>query len=101
MQLSEYKDEYTERGLYALYNYLENRENNRVFSPLDRATNWRQYPTAWEAMEQYQPEDMPTIDEEGLDLLEIAEKTEALALEWLNDRTTVITFDGGIIIQNF
>ena len=31
----------------------------------------------------------------------VKQMQEALALEWLQDRTTVITFDGGIIIQNF
>jgi len=53
-------------------------------------------------MEQYQPEDMPTVDDsEGMDLLEISEAGEALALEWLQDMTQVITFQGGIIIQDF
>lgn len=30
-----------------------------------------------------------------------SEDAEESALEWLNDRTTVITFDGGVIIQQF
>jgi len=60
-----------------------------------------EYATAWEAMEQYQPEDMPCEGEEGDDLVEIQEKNEAEALRWLQDRTQVITFDGGIVIQNF
>jgi S-adenosylmethionine synthetase len=82
---------------------------------------WSEYPTAWEAMKEYQPDDMPVIDLEeytdedgtGPDLLEVAELEEKAAREWLEDRTTVldvenIDFSGGerreirsILIQQF
>jgi hypothetical protein len=29
------------------------------------------------------------------------EEKEAIAIKWFEDRTTVIQFDGGIILQNF
>lgn len=98
-------DNFTRNGLEALYDYLDNLSddiNEHIeLDVIAICCDYTQYETAYEAMEQYQPEDMPTVDEEDLDLIEIAEKQEQLALEWLNDRTTVITFDGGIIIQNF
>ena len=98
-------DNFTYEGLQALYNYLDNL-SDEINQPLELdviaiCCDYSQYETAWEAMEQYQPEDMPTVDEEDIDLIELSEKQEALALEWLNDNTTVITFKGGVIIQNF
>jgi hypothetical protein len=41
-------------------------------------------------MEQYHPDDMPVEGEPGDDLLEIAEKNEQAAREWLDERTTVL-----------
>ena len=54
--------------------------------------------------------DVYTIEEHGsVDLIEVSELEEAQALEWLQDRTQVITWDEqyfdktvkGIIIQQF
>jgi hypothetical protein len=100
-----YKNNFTRPALFALFDHLDN-ESEEIESPLEFdmvaiACDYSEYKTAWEAMEQYQPEDMPIVDEEGLDLVELNTKQEQLALEWLNNKTTVITFDGGIIIQNF
>lgn len=105
MQNSEYKDEYNPIALQAIYYYLDNQPENIEFDPIMIATTWKVYPTAWEAMEQYQPEDMPTpyiSDDENPDLMELQEKEEQMAMEWLKDHTEVITFTGGIIInRNF
>ena len=99
-------DNFTYEGLQALYDYLDNLSDdineNIELDVIAICCDYSQYETAWEAMEQYQPEDMPTVDNsEGMDLLEITEASEQLALDWLNDRTLIITFDGGVIIQNF
>lgn len=52
---------------------------------------WNEYDSAWDAMQQYQPEDMPTVDDsEGMDLVEISEASEQLAREWLEERTLVL-----------
>lgn len=48
------------------------------------------YESAYEAMEQYQPADMPLEGEDGDDLEEVTEKNEKAAREWLEDQTTVI-----------
>lgn len=96
---------YSYNGKRALYDYLEEYEES-TGTPVELdivalCCKYSEYDSAWEAMKQYQPEDMPVEGEEGDDLLEIAVKNEKAALEWLQDRTTVITFDKGIIIQHF
>lgn len=92
-------------GARALVEYMEQLEEDLEQDiEMDRVAlrcDYSEYKSAWEAMQQYQPDDMPTIDSEGMDLVELGEAQEAAALEWLQDRTTVITFDGGVIISQF
>lgn len=105
------RDNFSRGGLFALYEYLdalsEDLGEDIEYDPIAFCCDYTEYSSAWKAMEQYQPEDMPTIDDEpdengrGMDLEELGEAQEAAALEWLQDRTTVIEFDGGVIIQNF
>lgn len=99
------KDQFTYEGLEALFDYLEEYEEGLgeqiEFDMVGICCDYTEYATAWEAMEQYQPEDMPVIDKEGIDLVELQELQEAEALRWLEERTEVIKFDTGIIIGNF
>ena len=100
-----YKDKYSYNALMAMYDYFQELSVD-MGEPFELdvvaiACDYSEYSTAYEAMEQYQGEDMPIVDEEGIDLLELATKQEELAFAWLEERTTVINFDGGIIIQNF
>lgn len=104
------KDEYaawTYNGARALAEYLDNLDDETgeetEFDRVAIRCEYSQYGSAWEAMEQYQPEDMPTIDDpsESMDLVELDEAQEAEALRWLNDHTTVIEFEGGVIIADF
>ncbi len=105
MQSDTYKNNFTYEGLAALFEYLEQYEEETSeeidFDMVALACEYSEYASAWEAMEQYQPEDMPTEGEEGDDLVEIQEKNEAEALRWLEERTQVIPFEKGIIIQQF
>lgn len=100
-----YKDNFSGNGLRALYEYLtEYEESTGEEIELDVVAiccEYSEYESAWQAMEQYKPEDMPVEGEAGDDLLEVQAKNEAKALEWLEERTAVITFDGGVIIQQF
>lgn len=101
-----YKDNFTYDGLTALFDYLEQYEEETgeeiEFDMVALACEYSEYESAWEAMEQYQPEDMPVEGEEGDDLVEIQEKNEAEALRWLEENTTVIPVEGGgVIIQDF
>lgn len=79
----------------ALFDYYEQlSEDMGEDIELDRVAircDWTEYDSAWDAMLQYQPDDMPTVNNsEGMDLLEIQEASEQLAREWLEDRTTVL-----------
>ncbi len=118
-QSDNYKNNFSYHGLKALYEYLEQlSEDIGEDIELDVCAiccDYAEYDSAYDAMEQYQPEDMPVEGEEGDDLIEIQEKNEAAALEWLQDRTQVIEVEGhdyskgltdaplikSIIIQNF
>ncbi len=63
-----------------------------------------EYSSATEAAQDHgwEPEAELCDDDDNLrDADEVAEENESLALDWLNNRTLVIEFDGGIIIQNF
>ena len=106
-----YKDNFSYDALVALYDHLQQCSED-MGEPFELdvvaiACDFVEYDSAYEAMEQYQAEDMPTVDGiddngEGRDLVEISEETEQLALDWLNDHTTVLKLEnGGVIIQNF
>lgn len=100
-----YKNNFSYEGLEALFDYIEELEEGSgeqiEFDMVGICCDYKEYKTAWEAMEQYQPEDMPVIDKEGIDLVELKVLLEAEALRWLEERTEVIKFDGGIIIRDF
>jgi len=79
----------------ALFDYYEQlSEGLGEDIELDRVAircEWTEYNSAWDAMMQYQPDDMPTVDNsEGMDLVEIQQASEELAREWLEERTTVL-----------
>lgn len=64
--------------------------------------DYTEFNSAWDAMREYQPEDMPIEGDEGDDLIEINAKNEKAARNWLDERTTVIDVEGGkVIIANF
>ena len=79
------KDQFSREALFALFDYLEQYEDDCEteieFDPVALCCEYTEHKTAWEAMEQYQSDDMPTVDDsEGMDLVELQEEEEALAL---------------------
>lgn len=108
-----YKDSFSYEGLTALYEYIEGYEREIGeeidFDMVALCCEYSEYTSAWEAMKQYQPEDMPVcedtgVDENGhgMDLMEIKEEEERMAIEWLEEHTQVIPVSNvGVIIQNF
>ena len=100
-----YKDNFSYKGKRALFDYLEEYEESTgeeiELDTVALCVEYTEYESAWDAMMVYQPDDMPMVGVEGDDLLEINEKSEKAALEWLQERTQVIEFDGGVIIQDF
>lgn len=113
------------KAIFAYYEELEDSTGEQVeFDLVGVCCDFTEYADAWEAMEQFQPEDMPVVDlqaysdennGEGMDLVELAGAGEAMALEWLQGRTTVLPFEGrrvdeeshewvkftGVVIANF
>ena len=83
-------------GARALVEYLEVLEDDTgeeiEFDAVALRCDFSEYPNAREAAEEYGWE--PDEDADSDD-------AEEAALEWLNDRTTVIEFSGGVIIQQF
>jgi hypothetical protein len=105
---------FTYAGALALAEYLEQYEEDTgekiELDTIALRCEYSEYKSAWDAMLRYQPEDMPTVEEPtsyetrnggGMDLIELQKVQETLALEWLQEHTQVIEFDGGIIIQDF
>ena len=100
------KDTFSYEGKKALFEYLENYEEETgeeiELDIVALCCDYTEYESAWDAMKEYQPEDMPVGGEPGDDLIEINEKNEKAAREWLEERTQVIDVEGGrIIIQQF
>ena len=82
-------------GARALVKFLENLEDDTgeeiEFDRVALRCDFSEYPNAREAAEEYgwEPEDADSDD------------AEEAAAGWLGDRTTVITFDGGVIVRQF
>ena len=92
------KDQFSYNGLTALYNYLEetfgeDREYDYVLDVIGLCCEFSEYDNALDAALNYNR----LINVESL----TEDEKEKNALEFLRDNTLVITFEGGIIIQDF
>jgi hypothetical protein len=90
-----YKNNFTRPALMALYDYLQEYEDIQgekyEFDMVALCCEYSEYTTACEcAIDHGYNVDTLTDDE-----------PEAKALEWLQDRTQVVMFDGGVIIGQF
>ena len=91
------RDNFSHDGLKALFEYLEDYENGGEEMELDviaLCCDFSEYDSAVACISEcgYGLEYSEGIDEDT---------KEAEALEYLRDNTTVIEFDGGVIIQGF
>lgn len=91
-----YKNNFTYEGKKALFEYLESFEDGTgeqiELDPIALCCEYTEYESAIEACEQYN-----TILTDDIDNV----TKEQQSILWLQDRTQVIEFNGGIIIQNF
>ncbi len=89
-------------GARALAEFLESVEEDTgeemVFDRVAIRCDFSEYSSALEAAEEYGFE---PGGEDGETEEEAAEANEAAALAWLYDQTSVIEFDGGVIIRQF
>ena len=92
-------EQFSRAALLALFDYLEEVERESASElELDVVAiccDYTEYATAVEAAVAYGWEEPAQSDDER------ADKSEEQAEAWLMDQTTVITFDGGVIVQNF
>jgi hypothetical protein len=100
------QDNFSVAGRIALYDYLESLSDDIgediELDVVALCCEYSEYPTALEAAQAYGYEEAVDLEPHGsLDLLEVAALEEEQANEWLLDRTSVIGFTGGIIIQQF
>lgn len=93
-----YKNNFSYEGLTALFEYLEEYEESTgeeiEFDMVALCCEYSEYPSAVEAVSDYNGavEENKDFDEED---------KEKAALAWLEDQTQVISFDKGVIIQQF
>lgn len=99
-QSNSYKNNFSFKGANALQAYIEELSNDATdelymgeeFDPVAWCCEWSEYKTAVDMIKD-------TGYNEDTDIADY--KDEKLALEWLQNRTTVIKFDGGIIVRDF
>lgn len=99
-------DNFSRAARRALYEYLTQCEEDAgeelELDPIAVCCDYSEYESAYEAMQEYQPEDMPVEGEDGDDLLEVQAKNEKAAREWLEEQTMVIDIEGGgVVIESF
>jgi len=99
-----YRDHFSNEGLEALYNYLieyeESTGEEMDFDMVGLCCDFTEYKDAIEAASEYFEFEGMKFNKDG-DEMETRDEVEKKALEFLNERTQVIEFDGGIIIQQF
>ena len=93
-------------GLESLYEWFIDYEDNcgeeTELDVIAICCDFSEYKTAMECAQEYGYEEVVDSEPYGsVDLVEVAELEEKQAIEWLNDRTIVMVFDGGIIVQCF
>lgn len=98
------ENQFSREALEALFEYIENYEEetgDRIeLDVIGLCCAFAEYTTAVEAAEDYGfTTELEADDYEDVESYEDAKEKEAL--EWLQDRTEVVIFDGGLIIQNF
>jgi hypothetical protein len=98
------QDQFTYKGKKALFDYLEQLgEDIGEEIELDviaLCCEYSEYGSSDEAASEYFDYEGMEYGEDGEEL-DTYEEVEEKALEYLRDRTQVITFDTGIIIQDF
>ena len=98
------ENQFSREALEALFEYIENYEEDtgiRVeLDVIGLCSEFTEYENAIMAAEDYGfTSELEAEDYEDAESYEDAKEEEAL--EWLQDRTEAINFDGGLIIQNF
>ena len=98
---------WTYNGARALVEYLEDYEGNSTPIEFDRVAircEFSEYKSALEAARAYGNDySVSPVDDDDNErpMDEVIAELEAYCLDWLQERTNVLIFDGGIIIEQF
>lgn len=99
---------FTYEGRQALFEYLEGLgetgEEEIELDPIAFCCEYSEYETALgAALEKgYEPDtDFDDEDATEMDAFDLAERREQIARDWLEEQTSVIVFDSGVIIADF
>ena len=99
--LSDANANWSPAGARALVEYLEDIESSQgdeiEFDTVALRCDYSEFGSALEAATEYGYEPKPNLGKDAQD----ADDKENDALDWLHDRTWVITFETGVIIVNF
>jgi len=91
-------DQFGRNALVALFDHLEaidrESETEMELDVIALCCDWTEYPNAVEAAEAYGWESEDVGDEK-------ADTSDREALEYLQDETTVLEFEGGVLVQNY
>ena len=98
------ENQFSREALEALFNYLEDYEQDTgedlELDVIGLCCDFTEYENAIGAAADYGfTSELEADDYEDVESYEDAKEEEAL--DWLQDRTIVISFDSGLIIQNF
>ena len=98
------EDQFSREALESLFNYLEDYEQDTgedlELDVIALCCEFTEYENAITAAEDYGfTTELEAEDYEDAESYEDAKENEAL--DWLQDRTEVISFDSGLIVQNF
>lgn len=100
-------DDFSREAALALFDWLEELEAGGEEQEFDRIAircEFAEYESATKAAQDNGWEleaDLYDADDNERDADEIEEENEEVALAWLQRRTSVIEFDGGVVIGNF
>lgn len=99
------ENQFSREALGSLFNYLEEYEQDTgedmELDVVALCCDFTEYRTAVEAVADYYGFTSELEAEEYNSPEDFEEAREDEAREWLEDRTTVIDFDGGLIVKNF
>lgn len=86
------ESQFSRAALFALFEYLEEYENSTgeeiELDPIAICCEWAEYSCALKAANDY-----------GFKGSEL--DTEEFALDWLHEQTQVVSFEGGLVVQQF
>lgn len=99
-----HKDQFSYNARQALYEYLDDL-SDQIDQPIELdivalCCEYSEYESCDKAASNYFEYEGMTFDEDWTELIS-PEEVEEKARQYLQDNTTIIEFDGGVIIQNF